>query len=69
MTLNSLGLIPATASVAMADTSRWLLVLAIAGLGTKTSFGQLIEVGPTAAAIILVETAAVAVLAIMTLLW
>lgn len=69
MGLNSFGLIPAEIGSLTADLSRWLLVLAIAALGTKTSLGQLVEVGPTAAMIILAETVVIALLAAVTLTW
>ena len=66
---NSFGLIPTEIGIFTADLSRWLLVVAIAALGTKTSLGQLVEVGPTAAVIILAETAVIAILAAVILTW
>lgn len=69
MTINSLGMIPNGVSEIASDLSRWLLVIAIAGLGTKTSLGQLLEVGPRAAAIIIVQTLALAGFALIALLW
>ena len=69
MTINSLGLIPQGISEIASDLSRLLLIIAIAGLGTKTSLGQLLEVGPRAAAIIFVQTLALAGFALIALLW
>ncbi len=69
MVLNSLGLIPKPIAAITSDASRWLLVIAIAGLGTKTSLGQLLEVGPRAAAIIVVQTLALACFALAALMW
>jgi len=69
MTVNSLGLIPEQVAGVTSDASRWLLVVAIAGLGTKTSLGQLLEVGPRAAAIIIAQTLALAGFALAALLW
>lgn len=64
MVTNSIGLIPLAVGELISDASRWLLIIAIAGLGTKTKFGDLREIGPTAAVIILAETFAIAALAL-----
>lgn len=69
MIVNSFGLIPPVVTTIAADTSRWFLVIAIAGLGTKTSLGQLMEVGPRAAVIIVTQTLALALFAVGTLMW
>ena len=69
MIVNSFGLIPPLVTSVTANTSRWFLVIAIAGLGTKTSLGQLVEVGPRAAAIIVTQTLALALFAVGTLMW
>jgi uncharacterized integral membrane protein (TIGR00698 family) len=69
MAANSLGLIPSSVIALTAETSRWLLILAIAALGTRTSLGQLVEVGPRAAAIVVTQTVALAGLAAGVLLW
>jgi len=66
---NSLGLIPGPVTTVTADASRWFLVIGIAGLGTKTSLGQLLEVGPRAATIIVAQTLALALFAAATLMW
>ena len=67
MAANSFGAIPAPVASAAADTSRWLLVAAIAGLGTKTSLAQIMEIGPRAAGIVLFQTAALAAFAAVIL--
>ena len=69
MVVNSLGLIPQQIAALAADASRWFLVIAIAGLGTRTSLGQLLEVGPRAAAIIVVQTLVLACFALAALMW
>lgn len=55
--LNSFGLIPAYVSNAAADISRWALLVAIAAVGIKTSLKRMLEVGPAAIALLVVETA------------
>ena len=65
--INSVGLIPAQASAALADASRWALVIAIAGLGMKTSLKDFFEVGPRAMAIIVAETVWIAAFAAIVL--
>ena len=67
--VNSFGLIPPLVATIAAESSRWFLVIAIAGLGTKTSLGQLMEVGPRAAVIIVTQTLALALFAVGTLMW
>jgi uncharacterized integral membrane protein (TIGR00698 family) len=67
MVVNSMGLIPPAVTDLISDASRWLLIVAIAGLGTKTNLGELREIGPTAAVIIVAETVAIAALALIVL--
>lgn len=43
--VNSLGVVPILVSDTLAQVSRWLLVLAIAALGVKTSFQELSHIG------------------------
>lgn len=43
--INSIGLVPAVISEGLSGLSRWLLLLAIAALGVKTSFQALGQVG------------------------
>lgn len=54
--LNSLHIIPAWATSAMSETSRWCLVTAVAALGMKTSFRMLGTVGWQPVALIVAET-------------
>jgi len=54
--LNSFGVIPPVAATAMADISRWLLVLGIAAVGMKTALKSILEVGQQAVILIVAET-------------
>ena len=54
--LNSLGLIPTLVADVAADLSRWCLLVAIAAVGIKTSLARMLEVGPTAIALLVLET-------------
>ncbi|QEA41027.1 putative sulfate exporter family transporter [Pistricoccus aurantiacus] len=54
--INSLGLIPEAASASITTFSGWCLVTAIAGLGIKTSFQKLAEVGWKPIVLIVLET-------------
>lgn len=67
---NSLGLISASIQAAIVETSRWLLVIAIAGLGIRTRIADLMAVGPRAAIIVVTQTVVLAgfALACITLL-
>ena len=60
--VNSAGLLPAFAVNAATDVSRWCLVTAIAALGMKTSFKDLIAVGWRPVGLMLAETAWIALL-------
>lgn len=68
--LNSVGWAPAVLAEPMIAASRWFLVAAIVALGIKTSLKQLADVGPVPIAIMVAETAFIAlwVLAGMRLL-
>lgn len=55
--LNSLGVLPAAATAAASEVSRWCLVAAIAALGMKTSFKALIDAGWRPVAVMVAETA------------
>ncbi|WP_198017276.1 putative sulfate exporter family transporter [Methylocapsa acidiphila] len=57
--VNSLGLLPKPVTDAANDLSRWSLVTAIAALGMKTSFKELIAVGWRPIAVMLIETFAI----------
>jgi uncharacterized integral membrane protein (TIGR00698 family) len=65
---NSLGLIPKPAAEGANTLSRAFLVTAIAALGIKTSFGDLVKVGWRPIALMVIETAWVAVLVMAAVL-
>jgi uncharacterized integral membrane protein (TIGR00698 family) len=67
--LNSLGFIPAPVLAALKGISRWCLVTAIAALGMKTSLKAMAEVGGRAIALIVGETAFLAILVLVIVLW
>ncbi|MCX2863714.1 putative sulfate exporter family transporter [Paucibacter sp. PLA-PC-4] len=54
--VSSTGVIPAVAVSAASDASRWLLVIAIAAAGVKTSFEDLLQLGWQPVLMLLVET-------------
>ena len=54
--VNSFGIIPKVATDFLSDASRWCLVTAIAALGMKTSFRQLLAVGWQPVAMMVGET-------------
>ncbi len=58
--LNSLGLVPQPVATAMAEASRWALLIAMAAIGMKASLGTVMQVGGTAILLITVETAVLA---------
>ncbi|AUJ63526.1 hypothetical protein B9057_04025 [Aestuarium zhoushanense] len=60
----SYGLVPEPIKVALLNMSRWFLVIAIAGLGMKTSLGKLGDVGFSAIALICTLTVILAVFAL-----
>lgn len=62
MIVNSSGLLPETVRGFLADGSRWALVTAVAALGIKTSLKDLFEVGPTPVAVLVFQTAFLALL-------
>lgn len=64
---NSFGLIPVVIAGLMVDTSRWLLVGAIAALGIKTSLQAMFALGPVNLAVVVAETLFLAVLAVLVL--
>jgi len=59
-TLNSLGLIPSVVVDAMSNLSRWALLVSIAAVGMKTSLKRILDVGGQAIALIVAETAFIA---------
>jgi uncharacterized integral membrane protein (TIGR00698 family) len=67
--INSLGIIPAPALTALKSISRWCLVTAIAALGMKTSLKAMAEVGGRAIALMVAETAFLAILVLVIVVW
>lgn len=67
--LNSLGFIPANILEIIKQVSRWFLVIAIAGLGVKTSIKQMASVGGRAIGLIIVQTLFLAGLVLAVLLF
>ena len=55
-TVNSFGVIPAFVGEALADLSRWMLLIAIAAVGMKTSLRRMLDVGGQAIVLIVAET-------------
>lgn len=59
-TLNSFGFIPAVVATALADLSRWMLLIAIAAVGMKIDLKRMFAVGGGAIALIVAETVFIA---------
>lgn len=66
--INSSGWVPQSVNAGLQEASRWCLVTAIAALGTKTSLGDLARVGWRPIAVIIAESAVVAVIVLAGLL-
>lgn len=58
--ISSAGVLPASAITFASNTSRWLLVIAIAAAGVKTSFEDLLKLGWQPVLMLLVETVFIA---------
>ena len=54
--LNSFGAIPEAVGAAMAATSRWCLIAAIAAVGVRTIVRKVLQIGPQAVSLIVLET-------------
>jgi uncharacterized integral membrane protein (TIGR00698 family) len=67
--INSIGYLPKLAIDVATESSRWCLVTAIAALGMKTSFKSLIEVGWRPIALMLVESAWIAALVLLSVVF
>ncbi|MCH8857977.1 MAG: putative sulfate exporter family transporter [Proteobacteria bacterium] len=63
--INSFGLLAAPVTEAMTDVSRWFLVTAIAGLGMKTSFKDILAVGWRPIGLMVAETMWIAALVLV----
>lgn len=66
--INSAGVIPATVQDGMVTVSRWCLVIAIAGLGMKSSFQELAVLGWRPIALVVGETLFLAGLVLIALI-
>jgi len=67
--VNSTGWLPTALTSVGSDVSRWCLVVSIAGIGMKTALKDLITVGLKPVALVVGETAFLAVLALLLLRW
>ncbi len=67
--VNSTGAIPKDVVSAVNDVSRWCLVTAIAALGMKTSFKDLIAVGWRPVGLMVAETAWIAAVVLAAVIW
>ena len=65
--INSAGVIPAPVQDGMVTVSRWCLVIAIAGLGLKSSFQEMAVLGWRPVALVVVETLFLAGLVLIAL--
>ena len=68
-TLNSLQWIPAALGDFLSQSSRWLLLTAIAAVGMKTNLKQVLSVGGAAIALIVVETLFLAGVILLGIHW
>ena len=66
--INSVGVIPAPVQVGRVEVSRWCLVIAIAGLGMKSSFQELAILGWRPVALVVGETLFLAGLVLIALI-
>lgn len=66
--MNSINIIPLPLLEFINELSRWCLVVAVAALGVKTSLKDFIAVGPNPIAVLVAQTAALAVFALFGLL-
>lgn len=67
--LNSFAIIPASVIAFSTELSRWALLTAIAAVGLKTSLKDVIDVGPAAIALLVIETVFIGVFTIAGLYW
>jgi uncharacterized integral membrane protein (TIGR00698 family) len=67
--VNSAGVIPKDVNDAVYDVSRWCLITAIAALGMKTSFRDLIAVGWRPVGLMVAETAWIGLLVLAAVIW
>lgn len=67
--VNSTGLVPRPVVDGIGSVSRWCLVAAIAALGMKTSFKDLVAVGWRPVGLMVAETLWIAILVLVAVLW
>lgn len=58
--INSFGLLPGRTDVVLSELARWCLVVAVAGLGVKTSIKELVGMGHTPVIVLIVQTLSLA---------
>ena len=56
MLINSSGLTPPVVQTSAATLSQWLLTIAIAGLGIRTSLKAMLDLGPRHLILVVAET-------------
>lgn len=66
--INSTGIMPAVVSEALGGLSRWLLLIAIAAVGMKSSLRRMFDIGGQAIALIIAETIFIATIILMGIL-
>ncbi|MCH2163598.1 MAG: putative sulfate exporter family transporter [Marinovum sp.] len=60
-TINSFNALPSMVAQGLGESSRWLLLIAIAAVGMKTNLRQVLSVGPAAIGLIVAETLFIAI--------
>jgi uncharacterized integral membrane protein (TIGR00698 family) len=63
--LNNVVSMPAAVSDWLSSTSRWCLIIGIAAMGMRTSFKEVLAIGPRAVAMLCIETIVLAALILM----
>ena len=69
MGINSFGAIPESVLAISTEVSQWALLMAIAAVGLKTSLKDVVDVGPSAIALLIAETAFLGVWTLFGLFW
>lgn len=64
MLINSTGLLPSAVVAFFVEASRWMLIIAIAALGVKTSLGAMVNLGGNHIALVVAQTVFLLVAAI-----
>jgi uncharacterized integral membrane protein (TIGR00698 family) len=63
--LNNIIAVPAHISIGMSTASRWCLIIGIAAMGMRTSFKEVLAIGPRAVALLCIETVVLAILVLV----